>query len=165
MIDLIFYQASEIIIVRIKGNAITFGSTTYGAKMADISGLKLDFQGTIREFPDLEKDLEWREKAIKRFKDHIRKLKSEEEIADYIIKELRTKGYTPKLKQVAGHRPKKIQWKMGSIDAIINSPLTVYLGLGLFALHIYLKKTGKTFKEWFDGMRETFATEEEYYYE
>jgi len=109
MIDLIFHQASEVILVRIKGNSVAFGSTMFGAKMADISGLKLDFTGTIREFPDLKEDLEWREKAIIRFKEHIAKLENEDKISDYIIYELRNCGYTPKLKQVAGMRPVKIQ--------------------------------------------------------
>jgi hypothetical protein len=109
MIGLIFNHASEVVIVRIKGNEILFGSTLYGAQLASIDGLKLDFQGTIREFPDLKKDLEWREKAIKRFKEHIKKLKTEDEKADYLIKELRTKGYTPKLKEKAGFRAVKIE--------------------------------------------------------
>ncbi len=109
MIALTFQRASEMILIHIKGNSITFGSTTFGAKMADISGLKLDFQGTIREFPDLEKDINWREKAIERFKNHIKTLKNEDEIANYIIYELKNKGYTPKLKEKAGFRQEKIE--------------------------------------------------------
>ena len=109
MIDLIFNQASEVVIVRIVGNSVTFGSTIYGAKMADISGLRLDFTGTIREFPDLKDDINWKDNAISRFKNYIANLDSEDKIADYIIYELRNKGYAPKLKQVAGYRPVKIQ--------------------------------------------------------
>jgi len=109
MIDLIFHHASEVVIVRIKGNEVTFGSTIYGAKMASIDGLRLDFHGTMREFPDLKDDVDWRVKAIDRFKDHIAVLKEEEKIAEYILHELRTKGYTPKLKQKAGFRPVVIQ--------------------------------------------------------
>ena len=109
MIDLIFNHANELVLVRIRGNDITFGSTLYGAKMAPIDGLKLDFPGTIKEFPDLEKDLEWRKKAILRFKEHIRVLGDEERTAEYIIYELKTKGYLPKLKQKAGMRPVRIK--------------------------------------------------------
>lgn len=108
MIDLIFSYANEIILVRINGRDVRFGNTVYGAKLADISGLKLDYHGTVREFADLKEDLDWREKAIDRFKKHIAGLKGEEKIADYIIKELKSKGYTPKLKQKAGFRPVKL---------------------------------------------------------
>lgn len=108
MIDLMFYHESEIVIVRIRQHEILFGSTMFGAKMADISGLRLDFNGTIREFPDLRDSLDWREQAIGRFKEHIRTLNSEDKIADYIIYELKDKGYIPKLKQVAGFRPVRI---------------------------------------------------------
>lgn len=105
MIDLIFYHGTEVVIIKIKGNSVTFGSTVYGAKMADISGLKLDYSGTIKEFPDLKDSIDWKEKAIERFKKHIKSLKNEEEISSYLIKELVTKGYTPKLKQKQGFRP------------------------------------------------------------
>lgn len=108
MIDLIFHHGSEVVIVRIKGIQVTFGSTVYGARMASIEGLRLDYHGTIREFPDLEGDLYWREKAIDRFKDHIRTLDSEDKISEYITKELRDKGYVPKLKQKAGFRPQRL---------------------------------------------------------
>lgn len=109
MIALTFTRASEMVLIHIEGNKITFGSTTFGARMSDISGLKLDFQGTIREFPDLKDDLQWRHKAIERFKKHIKTLRNEDKIADYIIYELRNKGYIPKLKQKAGFRPVRIQ--------------------------------------------------------
>ena len=36
MRDIIFYFGNEVILVRIDGNTITFGNTTYGAKMADM---------------------------------------------------------------------------------------------------------------------------------
>ena len=108
MIEIIFNYASEVIIVRINGKEVLFGSTMYGAQLAHIDGLRLDFHGTIREFPDLKNDIEWKSKAINRFKDHIKSLKTEDEVADYIINELRTKGYTPKLKQKSGFRPVKL---------------------------------------------------------
>ena len=103
-----FYHGNEIVIVKIEGNNIRFGSTVYGSQLATIEGINLDFNGTIREFPDLKDKLEWREIAIDRFKEHIKTLKNEDEIADYIIKELNGKGYTPKLLQKAGFRSKKL---------------------------------------------------------
>ena len=104
MIDIIFNFANEIVLVKIEGNNIRFGTSVYGAQLANIEGIRLDWTGTIREFPDLKDNLDWREIAIQRFKDHIKSLKNEDEIADYIIKELSSKGYTPKLKQKAGFR-------------------------------------------------------------
>lgn len=110
MIDLIFSHGTELILVKVKGSSILFGSTIYGAKMAPIDGIKLDYNGTIREFPDLKDDLDWREKAVQRFKDHISTFNGDEEkIAEYIVYELRTKGYLPKWKQKAGFRPVPIQ--------------------------------------------------------
>lgn len=108
MIEVIFNRANEAIIVVIDGQNVRFGSTIFGAQLADISGLKLDFHGTIREFPDLREDIDWRKKAIQRFKDHIKTLKTDDEIADYIIDELKTKGYIPKYKKKAGFRAQKI---------------------------------------------------------
>lgn len=108
MINLHFQRASEVILIVIDRTKVLFGSTVFGAKLADIEGLKLDFHGTIRQFPDLKDDLEWREKAIERFKAHIQTLKEEEKIAEYLIYELRSKGYEPRLKQVKGFRPVRI---------------------------------------------------------
>ena len=109
MIEALFKRLNEVVIVRVNGHKVEFGSTIYGAKMATIDGLKLDFNGTIKEFPDLKDDLDWRKKAIERFKDHIKTLKNDEEILSYLIGELRTKGYQPQLKQKQGHRAERIQ--------------------------------------------------------
>ena len=109
MIQLIFNFANEVILIVIEGNSVRFGNTMYGAKTADISGLRLEYTGTIRQFPDLADDLNWREKAIERFKEHIAELTNEEEIANYIIFELKNKGFTPRLKQKGGFRPVKIK--------------------------------------------------------
>lgn len=109
MIALTFKHANELVLVHIKGNSVTFGSTIFGAVMADISGLRLDFHGTIREFPDLKDDIDWKDKAIQRFKEHIKTLKNEDEVADYIVYELRNKGYEPKLKEKAGFRAVRIK--------------------------------------------------------
>jgi len=104
MIELIFELGSEVILVVIKGQDVKFGSTSYGAQMADISGLKLDYAGVCREFPDLELVDDWREQACNRFKEKIKKMESENEISDYIITELEKQGYKAKKKGRDGHR-------------------------------------------------------------
>lgn len=70
-------------------------------------GLRITKTGVIKEFPDLENDDEWKKKALQRLKDHIKSLKTEDEIQNYIINELIKYGYEPMCIQKAGHRPKK----------------------------------------------------------
>ena len=105
MIELIFELGSEVILVVITGKDVKFGSSSYGAVMSDISGLKLDYTGVCREFPDLELADNWREEACERFKDKIRKMKTEDEISNYIIIELEKQGYRAKKKRRKGYRP------------------------------------------------------------
>jgi hypothetical protein len=109
MIEVIFYYGSEVILVRITGKKVEFGNSLYGNKLAVIDGLHLDKSGTIKEFPDLKDRKDWKQEAIKRFKEHINKMNNEEEISNYIIKELKTKGYIPRYKQIKGFRPIKIK--------------------------------------------------------
>ena len=50
----------------------------------------------------------------------------------------------------------KITWTMGfDINQILNSSFIVYFIIGLGLIHIYLKKTGKTFVEIIKGIRES----------
>jgi len=105
MIELLFEFGSEVILVVVRGKDVKFGSTTYGAQLADISGMKLDYTGVIREFPDLETRPDWQEIAVERFKEHIKNLNSEEEICSYIIGELEGCGYVAKSKRRDGFRP------------------------------------------------------------
>ena len=105
MIEAIFYYGSEVILVRIEGTNVRFGNSSYGNKLASIDGLYLDKAGTIKEFPDLKDRDDWKQEAINRFKIYIKKLNDEDKICNYIIKELRTKGYIPKYKQTKGFRP------------------------------------------------------------
>jgi len=108
MIEILFELDSEIILVVIRGKEVRFGSTTYGAQMADISGMKLNYDGVIKEFPDLKNRVDWKEETILRFEDYIKNLKSEEEVSRYIIKELQSHGYKAKTKKRKGHRPVKL---------------------------------------------------------
>lgn len=104
MIDIIFEFGNEIILVKIKGSKVLFGNTLFGAQMADISGLTLDYKGVCRQFPDLETNDNWRQEAIKRFKRKIQGLGSEKQIADYIIDDLKEHGYIARKYQKSGHR-------------------------------------------------------------
>ncbi len=108
MITLLFEFGNEIILVEIKGTDVKFGSTQYGIQLAPIDGLKLDYQGVCREFPDLETHPDWRGAAVKRFKKKIQELKTEEKIADYLVDDLKNFGYKPKSKQVSGFRMEKL---------------------------------------------------------
>ena len=106
MIDLIFEFGSEYTFVRVQGSNIFFRtqeSQSYGT----IDGLKLDYTGTIREFPDLETNKEWKKEAIKRLKEKIKKMKDEKERAKYVIEDLSKHGYKIHTMQVNGFRPVK----------------------------------------------------------
>ena len=109
MITILFGFASDKILVTIKGDKILFSSTEYGAVESTIDGLKLDYSGVIREFPDLEGDDKWKEKAIIKFKEKIKELSTEKDRADYIIYDLQKYGYVPEQIQKGGFRPEKIK--------------------------------------------------------
>ena len=109
MIDLIMRFGPEHIFIRVDGNNVQFASQSSGNQMAPIDGLKLDRHGTEREFPDLVGDEQWRMKAIERFKEKMKKFKTEEKIIEYLINDLKTYGYTPLFKQKAGFRKQKLQ--------------------------------------------------------
>jgi hypothetical protein len=50
---------------------------------------------------------------------------------------------------------------MSWVDNILNSPILVYLVIAIFILHIYLKKTGQTFMEFIEKIKEIFRGKEE----
>ena len=109
MITILFGFGSDKILITIKGSKIFFSSTEYGAVESTIEGLNLDYNGVIREFPDLEGDDNWKEKTIKRFKEKIKELSTEKDRADYIIYDLQKYGYVPEQIQKGGFRPEKIK--------------------------------------------------------
>lgn len=109
MIDLFFQYLNEFVLIRIDGKNLLFGNTTYKNQLATFDGLKLNRQGTIREFPDLATNIHWETIARERFKQKINSMQSEEEIEKYLIEDLRKFGYIPKLKQKKGFRIQKIQ--------------------------------------------------------
>ncbi len=104
MIDLIFYFGTDVVFVRVTGKDVRFSTSQYGAMGCSIDGLKLNKEGAIREFPDLIDRWDWREEAIKRFKEKISTLNNEDDVANYVISDLKEFGYIPKFKQKAGFR-------------------------------------------------------------
>ena len=110
MIEIMFNLGTEVILVVINKNDIRFGNTSFGARLTDIGGLKLDYKGVCREFPDLEMKYNWKEEAIRRFKEKIALFKTEKEKANYIIEDLKKYGYVLRLVKRQGFRPEKTLW-------------------------------------------------------
>lgn len=108
MIGLIFQLASENIEVRIDNKNIYFRTVGTSGAWATIEHIKLDYNGVIKEHPDLKDNKEWRQETIKRFKEKINKMKTETEISNYIIDDLTKFGYVALYRQRQGFRPEKI---------------------------------------------------------
>ena len=108
MIGIIFRFGTEVVEVRIDGETCLFRSSRFGSQYVTIEGLNLDKKGVIKEFPDLKDDLQWRPKAVIRFKQKISDLRTEDERMKYIIDDLKKFGYVPVHYQKTGHRPQKL---------------------------------------------------------
>ena len=108
MIGVVFQFINEVIEVRIDGNNCLFRTGQYGGAFVPIEGLKLDKGGVIKEHPDLKDNEDWREQSIKRFKEHIKKMDSETQKANYVISELSKCGYVGLYIQKQGFRPMKL---------------------------------------------------------
>jgi len=108
MIGVIFELGSEIIEVRISGTQCLFKTGQFGGGFAPIEGLKLSKHGVVKEFKDLENRDDWKEEAIKRFKEKLKGMSTEMERTNYVIKDLSKFGYVPRYLQRAGHRIKKL---------------------------------------------------------
>jgi hypothetical protein len=104
MIDLIFYFGTEIVFIRIEGTNIRFANSNQGNQWATIDGLKFDYQGVVKEYPDLKDKQDWKDESLRRFKEKIKAMTKEEQICEYIVEDLKMHGYTPKFKQKAGFR-------------------------------------------------------------
>jgi len=109
VIGVIFQLGSETIEVRINGTLCLFKTGQFGGGYSPIDGLKLSKGGVIKEFPDLKDREDWKEESIKRFKNKIKGLNTEDERMDYVIEDLRKFGYKPMYLQKAGHRIKKLK--------------------------------------------------------
>jgi hypothetical protein len=108
MIGLIFQFASEIIEVRIDTTNIYFRTQGTNGAFATIDNLQLSYAGVCKEHPDLKSEKDWREQAIKRFKDKIKTMRTDEDTAEYIIQDLSKLGYKPLYKMKQGFRPTKL---------------------------------------------------------
>lgn len=108
MIKASFRLGGEIIEAIYSKDGLMFHDLSTGS-ITSIEGISLSKQGVTTEFPDLENDEEWRLKAIIRLKSHIKKMKSEDQVINYVIKELKKVGYEPLIKQRAGFRPQRIK--------------------------------------------------------
>lgn len=107
MITLFFEQFKEKSIIIVNGNNVKFGKMNIGPFVTDIKGLKLDYDGVIKEHPDLMLNEDWEIIAKERFLDKIKNFRSEGEISNYIIQELKPHGFILKFKQRKGFRPIK----------------------------------------------------------
>lgn len=104
MMDLIFQFLGDYVLVRIEGNQVYLSNSSQGNIRAPINGLKLSYEGVIKEFPDLKDTSSWKEVAIVRFKEKLSSMESEDERAIYLIEDLRQHGYKPMFKQKVGFR-------------------------------------------------------------
>lgn len=92
----------------VDGNQLLFFDISSGM-MTSIEGLKLSKSGSIKEFPDLKDDDEWKSKTIKRLKSKMKEFKKETEKMEYVKGELIKQGYEPLFYQKAGFRPQKFK--------------------------------------------------------
>ena len=106
MIKLTFSLGGEVAEIIIDGNNLFFYDTS-SQMTTTIEGLKLSKSGVIKEFPDLRNDIEWKSKAIERFKEHVRRIADEKDKKNYIKEELKKFGWKPLYWQKAGWRQKK----------------------------------------------------------
>ncbi len=107
MIGIIFQFANQMTEVRIDGNNIYFRDQKSGG-FGTIECLQLNRTGVIKEFPDLKDNKNWKEEAIKRFKEKIKSLDTENQKMKYIVKDLQGHGYIPRYIQKPGHRVIKL---------------------------------------------------------
>ena len=108
MIGTIFRFMDEVLEIRVIGKDVIFRSSKFGSQFVTIKELRLDKKGVLREHPDLEGRSDWRQVAIDRFREKIKKLETEKKRMDYIIDDLQKFGYVPVAQQKIGFRAKKL---------------------------------------------------------
>lgn len=108
-IGMVFQFGNEFIEVKVENANCFFRTTAFDGVFVPIEGLKLSKSGTIKEFPDLKGNEDWKKEAIKRFKEKLKSYKTEIEQAEYIIEDLKKFGYVPKYIQRSGHRQKELK--------------------------------------------------------
>ena len=100
--------AGDIVEIRVDDINVWFRTSGHGSQWGKLEHLNLSRVGVVREFPDLENDTQWKSKAIARFNEKIKGMRTEEERVKYIIEDLRKHGYIPKFLQKKGFRPEVI---------------------------------------------------------
>ena len=111
MRDLVFEFGTELVAIQINNKVLRFCNVQGGVyKYAPIEGLKLSVSGILKEFPDLrDKPKEvMRSIALKRFKNHVKSLNTEDDIKEYLKNDLAKHGYKLKYERRAGFRQKKV---------------------------------------------------------
>jgi hypothetical protein len=109
---LTFLRGTEVSLIRVTENQILFARNVRGQPMySTIEGLRLNPTTIVKEFPDLKgKSIDTiKKEGIKRFKEHISKLKSEQAIEDYLKKDLAKHGHKLIMRQKQGFRPEKVK--------------------------------------------------------
>lgn len=89
--DITFKAGNDFVVVKIINKTPFFMKMIQGIPhFQDISKINLSITGIIKQFPDLEgkPNNEIREEGFRRLKEHMKSLNTEEEVKDYIIKEL-----------------------------------------------------------------------------
>ena len=109
MIGAIFSYAGEFVEVRIDKDNLYFRNGVASPFFATLEGIKINYEGAIKENPDLEGREDWKEEAIRRLKEKIKSLEGEEQKMMYVVEELRKVGYTPLYMQEKGFRPVKLK--------------------------------------------------------
>lgn len=115
MIILTFLEESSggFVVITLAHNRIQSVGTVSGAntKYSTLEGLRWNIVGMVKEFPDLKGKpvQEIRKKGLKRFKEHLLNLKTENDCIDYLKKDLKKHGYKLIMKQRKGFRPEKVK--------------------------------------------------------
>ena len=108
MIKTTFSLGSDMIETIIDGNTIKFFDVSTGM-ITTIEGIRLDKSGSLKEFPDLKDNEDWKKITLDRFKTKFKSFKTENEANNYVIDELTKQGYKAIMKQRAGWRPTRIK--------------------------------------------------------
>lgn len=108
MITLHFRFGADMVKIVIDNNSLYFANSSYGGQLAPIDGLVFNKAGVLKEFPDLKDNPFWREEALRRFKEHLFALQTEDHKADYVIHDLAKHGYQAILMEKAGFRPRRL---------------------------------------------------------
>lgn len=108
MIGTIFQFGNELVEVRIIDNECFFRTNRFGSQFVTIEGLQLDKRGVVNEHPDLKNDVDWRIKAIERFKIKLKEFRTERSKMNYVVDDLKRYGYVPVYEQRKGFRPRKL---------------------------------------------------------